>query len=249
MELFYALPAHIDRSGKRILLDGDEFHHLVRVLRKKTGDRIQVTDGCGLHLEVLVTAVGKHELEGDIVAERMMARPHTRVTVALSLLKAPQRFDFFLEKATELGISRIIPMITARTVAQPTGERVVKKLVRWRNIMLSAARQSRRYYLPEIGEPISFGTVAALEGFDCRLIPYELSAEPPSSFACTGGKTLFLVGGEGGFTAEEVIQAKAAGFSEISFGRSILRAETAAIFAVSLVRARLLEQAEEEDWL
>lgn len=246
MELFYALPSHIDRSAKRVILDGDEFHHLVRVLRKQKGDQIQLTDGFGLHLDVFITAIGKHELEGDILVERMVTPPRTQVTVALSLLKAPQRFEFFLEKATELGVSAIIPMITARTVAQPAGERVAKKLIRWKNIMLSAARQSRRYYLPDISEPLSFGAVTGLEGFNCRLIPYELSAKPVSAFHCTGGNTLFLVGGEGGFTEGEVRQAKTAGFEEISFGRSILRAETAAIFAVSLVRARLLQEAEEE---
>jgi len=246
MELFYALRSNIDLMGKRLILDGDEFHHLVRVLRKKTGDRIHVTDGCGLHLDVLVAAIGKHALEGDILSERTEPYPRTKVTVALSLLKAPQRFEFFLEKATELGISGIIPMITFRTVSQPKEERTAKKLLRWRNIVLSAARQSRRYYLPHISEPLSFAAVTALEGFESRLIPYELSSQPLSDRIFSGGNVLFLIGGEGGFSTEEVREAKAAGFAEISFGRSTLRAETAAIFAVSLVRARLLEQAEEE---
>jgi 16S rRNA (uracil1498-N3)-methyltransferase len=114
--------------------------------------------------------------------------------------------------------------------------------------MLSAARQSGRYYLPVIGEPLAFRNAVALQGYDCRLIPYELSERSSGGVAVTGGKTLFLIGGEGGFTPEEVRLAREAGFTEISFGLSILRAETAGIFAVSLVRARLLEQGVGE-WL
>lgn len=248
MELFYASSAQIDRVAGRIRLDGEEFHHLSRVLRKKKGERISVTDGCGLHLDVCITGVGKSALEGDITATRQVAAPSSAVTVAISLLKAPQRFEIFLEKATELGVSAVIPMITARTVAQPPGERIARRLVRWRSIMLSAARQSGRYYLPDIGEPLPFRNVTGLKGYDCRLIPYELSVQSAGSAGLTGGKTLFLIGGEGGFTPEEVCLAREAGFTEISFGRSILRAETAGIFAVSLVRARLLEQGVEE-WL
>ncbi|NTU86491.1 MAG: 16S rRNA (uracil(1498)-N(3))-methyltransferase [Chlorobiaceae bacterium] len=248
MELFYASSGQIDRAAGRIRLDGDEFHHLSRVLRKKKGERIRVTDGCGLHLDVCITDVGKSALEGEITAMRQVPAPSSAVTVAISLLKAPQRFELFLEKATELGVSAVIPMITARTVAQPPGERIAKRLVRWRSIMLSAARQSGRYYLPVIGEPLAFRNAVALQGYDCRLIPYELSERSSGGVAVTGGKTLFLIGGEGGFTPEEVRLAREAGFTEISFGLSILRAETAGIFAVSLVRARLLEQGVGE-WL
>lgn len=248
MELFYASSGQIDRAARRIRLDGEEFHHLSRVLRKKKGERISVTDGCGLHLDVCITDVGKAALEGDIIAMRQVVPRSSAVTIAISLLKAPQRFEFFLEKATELGVSAVIPMITARTVAQPPSERIAKRLVRWRSIMLSAARQSGRYYLPVISEPLPFRNVTGLQGYDCRLIPYELSVQSAEGAGFCGGKTLFLIGGEGGFTPEEVELARESGFTEISFGLSILRAETAGIFAVSLVRARLLEQGVEE-WL
>jgi len=248
MELFYALPGQIDRKAGVVMLDGDEFHHLVRVLRKKRNECIVVTDGKGTHFNVCVTAIEKSVLKGAITAERTVARSATTVTVALSLLKAPPRFELFLEKATELGISAVIPMITARTVAQPPGDRITKRLVRWKTIMLSASRQSGRYYLPDIIEPLPFGKVIGLSGYDRKLIPYERSPHTVSDFRCTGGNVLFLIGGEGGFTAEEVLCARDAGFTEISFGRSVLRAETAGIFAVSMVRAQLLEQAAGE-WL
>ena len=241
MELFYTSPENITLDAARLVIDGDEFHHLARVLRKKTGDNILVTDGNGSRCEVRIVDIGKKSLEGEILDHTVVERPNTGVSVAISLLKAPQRFELFLEKATELGVSTIIPMITARTVSQPTSERVQGRLGRWRTIVLSAARQSKRYYLPQLAEPLSFRQVTALEGYDLKLIPYEVSEKPPR-VNCASKKTLFMIGGEGGFTEKEVEDARQAGFSEISFGKSILRAETAGLFAVAFVRTQLLEK-------
>ncbi len=246
MELFYTSPENITLSAARMVIDGDEFHHLARVLRKKTGDQILVTDGNGSRCEVRIVDIGKKSLEGEILDHAVVERPNTSVTVAISLLKAPQRFELFLEKATELGVSTIIPMITARTVSQPTSERVQGRLNRWRTIVLSAARQSKRYYLPHLAEPLSFRVVTALDGYDLKLIPYEVSDEAPKVH-CAGKNTLFLIGGEGGFSEKEVEDARKAGFSEISLGKTILRAETAGIFAVAFVRAQLLG-GESQEW-
>lgn len=246
MELFYTSTQHIDLDARNLVVDGDEFHHLVRVLRKKTGEKILVTDGNGLRCEASIAEIGKSSFTADILACSRIDRPNTEVTVALSLLKAPQRFELFLEKATELGVSTIIPMLTARTLSHPSNEKVQGKLNRWRTIMLSAARQSKRHYLPQLTEPLTFKKAAALQGYDLKLIPYELSEAPPK-VNCTGKKILFLIGGEGGFTANEIEAAHAAGFNDISFGKTILRAETAGIFAVALVRTQLLEE-ERIEW-
>jgi 16S rRNA (uracil1498-N3)-methyltransferase len=246
MELFYTSTENIDLDAGSITVDGDEFHHLVRVLRKKTGEQILVTDGNGLRCEVSISDIGKTSFKGEILGYSRLDRPKTGVTVALSLLKAPQRFELFLEKATELGVTSIIPMITTRTISQPSNEKIQGKLNRWRTIMLSAARQSKRSYLPQLTEPFSFKKVMALQGFDLKLIPYELSESAPRVH-CSGKNILFLIGGEGGFTAGEVQEARNAGFGEISLGKSILRAETAGIFAVAYVRAQLFGE-ERTEW-
>ena len=246
MELFYTVRENISLDSAKLVIDGDEFHHLVRVLRKKTGDQILVTDGNGLRCDVRILDVGKKSLEGEILDHAVVERQKTRVTVTLSLLKAPQRFELFLEKATELGVSTIIPMITARTVSQPSSERVQGRLDRWRTIILSAARQSKRYYLPKLGELLPFKQVTLLQGFDLKLIPYEVSEKAPGVH-CAGKNILFLIGGEGGFTVNEVQEARNAGFYEISFGKTILRAETAGIFSVAFVRAQLLGE-ESQEW-
>ena len=247
MELFYTPTENIALESAQLLIDGDEFHHLVRVLRKKRGEEILVTDGNGLRCEARIADIGKSSLECAILGHSQVDRSKTSVTIALSLLKAPQRFDLFLEKATELGVTSIIPMITARTLSQPSSEKVEGKLKRWRTIMLSAARQSKRYYLPGISEPLSFKKALALQGFDLKLIPYELSETPPE-MECSGKNILFLIGGEGGFTDGEIGEARAAGFGEISLGKTILRAETAGIFAVAYVRSQLLD-GECTEWL
>ncbi|MEI7934036.1 MAG: 16S rRNA (uracil(1498)-N(3))-methyltransferase [Chlorobiaceae bacterium] len=241
MELFYTSTENVDLQAQRLVIDGDEFHHLVRVLRKKTGDCIFVTDGSGLCCEVTISDVGKTSLKGEIVAHTRLESPKTGVTVALSLLKAPQRFELFLEKATELGVSTIIPMITSRTISLVSSEKVQSKLNRWRTIVLSAARQSKRYYLPQLCEPLSFSKVLLLPGYDLKLIPYE-GTEMPPAVECCGKQSIFLIGGEGGFTAGEVQEAQSAGFRAISLGRTILRAETAGIFAVAYVRSQLLKE-------
>jgi 16S rRNA (uracil1498-N3)-methyltransferase len=247
MDLFYTPNEQIDLKSGRLSIDGEEFHHIARVTRRKTGDRILVTDGRGLRCEVIIASTGKKSLEGEIVAHAFVEKPGTEVAVALSLLRSPQRFDLFLEKATELGVSMIIPMITGRTVSLPSNEKIEGKLARWGNIVLAASKQSKRFYFPRLEPPLHFREVLGLGGFDNRLMPFE-GASVSQGAEYSGKKTLFLIGGEGGFTSNEVDDAVAAGFRVVSLGKTILRAETAAIFAVAMVRARLLAE-EREAWI
>jgi 16S rRNA (uracil1498-N3)-methyltransferase len=243
MDLFYVSPRQLDLARGRAVIDGDEFHHLTRVLRSREGDEIAITDGAGLSARMTIDAIGKRSLDGSIRECVRVDRPATSVSVAISLLKSPHRFDFFLEKATELGIDRIIPMTTRRTVSTPSAEKFERKVERWQSVVHSAARQCRRFYLPEVCEPVTFADALHLPGYDIRLMPYE-SEERLPDFDPAGKSILFLIGGEGGFTSEEVVEAEAAGFAPVTFGATILRAETAGIFAVALVRARLLREAD-----
>lgn len=248
MELFYTPPERIDLSSGVLTVGDDEFFHIVKVLRKRVGERIRLTDGRGLSLVADIDAIGRGELRASIVAREMVGAASTRVTVAMSLLKSAQRFDFFLEKATELGVSGIVPMVTERTVSQPRAEKAARKVERWRKVLVAGLRQTGRFYLPEICEPRSFEEVLGMGGYDLKLVPYEESrSSPVSDFA--GKNVLFVVGGEGGFSEREISLAKENGFAEVSLGRSILRAETAGMFAVAMVRARLAATECREEWL
>ena len=243
MDLFYTPSNRIDLSERTLTVGGEEFFHITKSLRKKEGEGILLTDGKGLSIKADITKIGRNDLTAAIVSKEHMPCAAAKVTVAMSLLKSSQRFDFFLEKATELGVTGIVPMISRRTVSQPKAEKVNRKLERWRKVLVSAACQTKRYYFPEITGPLRFDEVLQLEGYDMKMIPYESSEiAPEASF--TGRNVLFIVGGEGGFTEGEIKQACKKGFREVSFGRSILRAETAGIFAVAMVRSQFLVNGE-----
>lgn len=249
MDLFYTSSDRIDLAGGTLSVEGDEFFHMTKVLRKKEGQEVYLADGEGLSIKAAIRKVGKSVLTATIIATEQVPPPRTRVTVAISLLKSSQRFDFFLEKATELGITAIVPMITGRTVSQPKEGRIENKLQRWRKVLVSASRQTKRYHLPSITRPLLFDDVLCLESYDMKLLPYELSGTRPCEAPFTGKNVLFMVGGEGGFREEEVCRAREAGFSEISFGRSILRAETAGVFAVAMVRSQVLMNEQPDKWM
>lgn len=239
MDLFYTPSERIDLSGRTLTVGGEEFFHITRSLRKKEGEAILLTDGEGLSIKADITKIGRNDLTAAIVSKEYIPCASEKVTVAMSLLKSSHRFDFFLEKATELGVTGIVPMISQRTVCRLKSEKANRKLERWRKVIVSAACQTKRYYFPEITAPLHFEEVLQLEGYDMKMIPYESSEiTPEASF--NGRSVLFIVGSEGGFTEGEIEQARKEGFREVSFGRSILRAETAGVFAVAMVRSQLL---------
>ena len=248
MDLFYTPTQTIDLQRGVLAVEGEEFFHIAKVLRKKEGETLYLTDGQGLSVEAVISGIGKGTLSADIRCAEQVPRAGTSVTVALSLLKSQQRFDFFLEKATELGISNVVPMITSRTVVQLKPAKAESKLSRWRSVLRAASLQAGRHYFPIIEKPIGFNDVISLDGFDMKLIPWELSKNTMhASFA--GKKVLFVIGGEGGFTSDEVEEARQKGCSDISFGNSVLRAETAGVFAVAAVRAQIIMHDDKEMWL
>ena len=249
MDLFYTPSNRIDLAEGTLSVEGEEFFHITKVLRKKEGEVVHLTDGEGLSITAHITTIERGILTAAIIATEEVAPPPTRVTVAISLLKSSQRFDFFLEKATELGVAAIVPMITVRTVSLPKEGRVDNKLQRWKKVLVSASRQTKRYHLPSIARPVMFDDVLGLEGYDLKLLPYESSGIQPDRASFTGKNVLFMIGGEGGFTEEEVGRARKAGFSEISFGHSILRAETAGVFAVAMVRSQVVMNEQPDKWM
>jgi len=248
MDLFYTPSDRIDLSGGTLTVEGEEFFHITKVLRKNEREVIHITDGMGLSVTAEITKIGRNGLTAAVTEKKKVLPPSAEVTVALSLLKSSQRFDFFLEKATELGVAGIVPMITERTVSQPKAEKRARKLERWKKVVVSAALQTKRYHFPEITAPLRFDEVVKRDGYDSKLIAYETSEKAPD-VSFSRRKVLFLVGGEGGFTGEELEFAVKEGFREISFGHSILRAETAGIFAVAMARAQIAVHEPPEKWL
>jgi 16S rRNA (uracil1498-N3)-methyltransferase len=225
-----------DVQGMTLFLRGDECRHLSRVMRKKVGDHIYVTDGSDCMYEAAIVRINHEEVECDIMdVKTKVNEPKIEVTLAVSLLKNPARFDFLIEKATELGVRTIIPMKCERTI--PGHE----KHARLEKIALSAMKQSGRSYLPRIIDLMEFETlVNHAQGYSLHLIPHEKTEQSHFVGAVmqhhpNPKSILLVIGPEGGFTDQEMDLAIANQFIPISLGPRRLRAETAAISALSWV--------------
>jgi 16S rRNA (uracil1498-N3)-methyltransferase len=222
-----------------ITVDGEEHHHLSRVLRARPGDAITLFDGAGGELQARVVRVGRArtELAPDVPARPDDARAAAPVAAPLVLLTAVPRggrMDFLVQKCSELGVSRIVPIIAARSVARPEADR----RARWEKIAREAARQCGRADVPAVAAPAALAAaLAAAELPERRLVLSPSPAGPPlRALLPDRAATALLVGPEGGLAPGEEDAARAAGFVPVSLGPRILRVETAAMVAVALAQ-------------
>ncbi len=227
-----------DVSRARLVLRNDESKHLARVLRKKVGDRIVVTDGANTLYEAQVVRIGRDDTECDILEARSgVNEPRLQVTLAFSLLKNPARIDFLVEKAVELGVHTIVPMLSERTIPHR------EKQARLQKIALAAMKQSERCYLPKVAELVRFeDVVGRAETNAVRLIPHEKTGNDQFIRSVMerqkdAESVLLVIGPEGGFTDEEVKLASSHQFIPVSLGPRRLRTETAAIVALNWILA------------
>ena len=225
------------RSG-RAEISGDDARHLTRVLRVEAGQRYEISDNRHVFLAEIETARKEH------VAFRTIEKlPQPAPTVRLVLCAALIKFDHFewmIEKATELGVSAIVPVETIRS--ERGLERAAHKRVeRWRRIALEASQQARRAFLPEVTEPESLHD-ALVRGGDYKFALDENPAARPLNAALPAARdaqdtVALLIGPEGGWTDEERTQFTAAAWSPVSLGPLVLRAETAALAALAIVNS------------
>ena len=238
MELFYAYEA----DGRSCRLDADESGHCVRVLRHRAGDEIHVIDGLGTMYRCRLTDDSPKGAEAEVLEAFPGWGGHPyRLTVACCPTKNNDRFEWFVEKATEVGVDRIVPTIGERS------ERKVYKTDRALRISLSATKQSLKARIPEIAEPIS------VKDFICHSEPAEHAKESLKLIAyCFEGDTkrisiqealkayegkdvTILIGPEGDFSPEEARLAVEHGYIPVHLGASRLRTETAAVLAATAV--------------
>ncbi len=240
-ENFYVNPKRV--RGNEVVLSEDETHHLSRVLRKKKGDIIWVVDGEGTGYEVEIVRVETNGAHCKILkTRRRIGEPVAEIHLAQGVLKG-ERFDWLVEKVTEIGIRKIIPFTSenAVTVGGP------QKIARWRRIAMAAMKQSGRSILPEITSAMTFNQVISL-GSNCsyRLIAH-IGPESVSVGSIEGKhhistqRALLIVGPEGGFSKEEIVQAVGHGFQPVTLGPRRFRAETAGIVISSLILSKLGE--------
>jgi 16S rRNA (uracil1498-N3)-methyltransferase len=228
------------RSG-RAEISGDDARHLTRVLRVEAGQRYEISDNRNVYLAEIDTARKEH-VTFRTLEKLASPAPTVRLVLCAALIKF-DHFEWMIEKATELGVSEIVPVETIRS--ERGLERAAHKRVeRWRRIALEASQQSRRAFLPEVSEPESLRDVLNREAsykfaLDENPAARSLNAALPSA-RDPQDTVAMLIGPEGGWTDEERAQFTAAGWAPVSLGPLVLRAETAALAALAIVNSAWL---------
>jgi 16S rRNA (uracil1498-N3)-methyltransferase len=230
LPLFY-IP---DLAGANLTLDEDTSKHIIQVLRKKIGDDVLLTDGKGTKAFCSITDDNRKRCVVRVMTTETDPPPAIRTAIGISLVKNATRFEWFLEKATEIGISEIIPLICSRT------EKEKFRFDRMQGILVSAMLQSQQVRLPVLHQPSELKPVYQLP-FEQKFIAHCDDGERTSLAACVHKNTasqLVLIGPEGDFTPEEINEALRNGFQPVTLGTTRLRTETAAMVASVLLKLR-----------
>jgi 16S rRNA (uracil1498-N3)-methyltransferase len=233
MSRFYLPPAAWTETP---FLDGDEAKHLAQVLRIQSGDTITVFDGLGNFAEARVLSVSKQRVDLMLELAESKPTPLPEITLVQAIPKG-KNMDWIVQKAVELGVSKIQPLVTRNTIVSPGDEKAEK----WRRTALEACKQCAQFTIPVIEDPMTFD--AWLKTTD----PSELKiiaslAENPQNFRETLAahpeiQTIsILVGPEGDFTPQETEAALSAGYIPVTLGDLVLRVETATLFCLSAIR-------------
>lgn len=219
-----------------------EARHIIKVLRMKQGDRLILMDSKEARFEALIESVSRRELTVRLLKKLPEPpSPSLSIDICQAVIK-PRAMDYMIEKTSELGISKIFPFYSERTVIRFEENRIQRKMRHWKEISRSAAKQSGRSKPADISRPVSFkGLLQSLQGREgIKVVLWEgecdngikgLLRSSPAEAHFTG-----IIGPEGGFSQDEIDELKEAGFIPVSLGTRILRAETAAIILVAIVQ-------------
>ena len=222
-------------TGTVIELEEAAAHHLARVLRGRVGDNIILFNGDGFDWQCRIGQIDKRRVEVT-VGTATPINSESPITFKLGLcLSKGDRFDWAIQKATELGVASITPLISARVEVKLPAERVGKRHAHWQQIVTSACEQSGRVVVPTVAKPLSLAEWAKAQVADIKLVLHHreagsLPTRAPSSVA-------LLIGPEGGFAVADLDYAKAAGFQNLNLGPRVLRTETAPAAALSALGA------------
>ena len=233
MPHYYVKPENI--SKKHFVITGDEAHHLIRVLRVRIGQELNLFDGTSKLYAGKVEEIANDEVSGTIFASRSGFVPKLSVTLYQAIPKG-ERFDWLVEKGVELGLKKIVPLYTERSVTKDISE---AKIARWQRVSLAASEQSGRSDIMEVSNPMTFfDAIKSVPEKSLAIIPWEseITATISSVFSKKAkvSEAHIFVGPEGGFTGREIDSAVAKGINAVTLGERILRAETAGLLAVVL---------------
>ena len=225
MNLFYS---NFNKSDSDIILDEIDSKHLSKSLRKKVGDIIRVTNGEGIEIRGEIIRLGRN-IKIKIINKIKHRKKDISIHIAMSPLKNPSRFEWFVEKSTEIGISEITPIITKFS------EKRKINIDRLNKIVISSMKQSNQFYLPKVNPITSFDDFLKLNK-DYKLIAHLKNNNSFNKKSIANkDQIVIMIGPEGGFSEEEILKASKEKVKEISFGKNRLRSETAGVFAVSII--------------
>lgn len=220
-------------SNAEVVLDEASSKHVVQVLRMQNGEQLQLTNGQGDLFTVEITDNNRKKCTVNVIQTLSQQRPTNNITIAISPVKNNTRFEWFLEKATEIGVTEIIPLICTRT------EKTTFKFERMKSILVSAMLQSQQCWLPVLHAPTKFNAFIRSSTHQQKFIAH-CTADAKRKLSDMNNGSLYskiiLIGPEGDFTADEIEMALQNHFSAVTLGETRLRTETAGIVAAALLR-------------
>lgn len=243
MSRFYVPKENVKKD--EIMIDGKEAHHILDVMRMAEGDKIVAFDGTGCEYSGFIKKIDqKSKIVTLKIVRTERPAPESAPEVVLAQAVPKQnKMDFVIEKATELGAKRIIPVITQRTIARPSDGS--KKVQRWRKLALASSKQCGRRDVPKIEKVTLFKEVLSLMPmYDLVLMACLKDETIPLKKALDGfekGKVLILIGPEGDFTPQEIEAASKDNCRFVSLGKRVLRSETAGLFMLSALEYEFSE--------
>jgi 16S rRNA (uracil1498-N3)-methyltransferase len=226
----------IDINGSKTVIRGDDCHHLINVRRIKIGDVLRLRSDTGRGFTARISEVTRSEIHLTILEETAAGDGTVSISLYMALLKSGN-FEFVLQKAVEVGVNRIVPVTSSRTVPDP-GKKIDNKHERWSKIISGAAKQCFRSNMPVLDLPLTFSDALKNDDSVMKLIAHPGAVTELRDYLSSSVRpdsVSLLVGPEGGFTEAELNSASEKGWIPVNFGTTHLRAETAAVILPSLV--------------
>jgi len=230
-------------KSKTIEISGKEAHHILDVMRLKKLDKIVAFDGTGKEYVGFIKEIKKSALSVEIVETRNPAEAEKSKITLIQALPKKDKMDFIVEKATELGVYSIIPVVTERTIPRWDQAKRSAHEDRWRKISREAAKQCGRADIPSIGNIVEFSqSIKSASDFDLGLIAVlsdDTIAISDALQGFKGGRLAIAIGPEGDFTPQEAAQAKDSGFKSVSLGTRVLKSDTASLASLAILNYEL----------
>ena len=233
---YVALPL---QAGARVVLPDVTANHLARVLRLREGDACVLFNGDGQDHDGRIASIGKREVVVELLASRAVDNESPLHVTLLQGIARGEKMDLILQKATELGVAAIVPVMAERTEVKLDAERTEKRMAHWRSVIASACEQSGRARLPTLSAPAALAEAARIVHADATKLTLDPTGDVSlATMQIVGDAVVVAIGPEGGWSPRDRDTLSAAGFTGLRLGPRILRTETAGLAAIAALQSR-----------